>query len=81
LLCEKTGAIELVLLGLVAGWLAGRQTNSAKFKLCTGQHLTFQGVQQRDSVIIAIPMHLNQLFWVKPILRWDGILTIKYYNA
>jgi len=29
-LCEKSGAIALVLLGPMAGWLAGRQ-NSAKF--------------------------------------------------
>jgi len=38
-LCEKSGAITLVLLGLTAGWLAGRQAgwlagrqNSAKFR-------------------------------------------------
>jgi len=30
-LCEKSGAIALVLPGLTAGWLASRQ-NSAKFK-------------------------------------------------
>jgi len=30
-LCEKSEAIALVLLGLTAGWLAGRQ-NSAEFK-------------------------------------------------
>jgi len=30
-MCEKSGAIALVLPGLTAGWLAGRR-NSAKFK-------------------------------------------------
>jgi len=34
-LCEKSGTIALVLLGLMAGWLAGKlagRRNSAKFK-------------------------------------------------
>jgi len=30
-LCEKSGALVLVVLGLTAGWLAGRQ-NSAKYR-------------------------------------------------
>ena len=32
LLCEISGAVYLVLVGLMAGWLAGRQ-NLGKFKL------------------------------------------------
>jgi len=31
-LCEKSEAVALVLQGLMAGWLAGRQ-NSAKFRI------------------------------------------------
>jgi len=31
-LCEKSGAIAPVLLGLTVGWLAGTQ-NSAKFRI------------------------------------------------
>jgi len=31
-LCEKSGAITLVLQGLTAGWLEGRQNNTKKIE-------------------------------------------------
>jgi len=72
-LCEKSGAIALVLQGLMAGrqgrqagWLAGWPAdeivlNSNFFKIIYRiKYSSFCYVQQTYSIIIDIPMHFSQ---------------------
>jgi len=79
-LCEKFGAIALVLLsfmaGRLAGWLAGKPAdkivlNLEIFKIIYWmKYSTFCYVYQRYSVIIVVPMHFSGFFCVKTTLRW-----------
>ena len=95
LLCEKSGAILLVLVGLMAGWQAGRQSDEILvdfeiFKILL--QIALLGFSQRLSVITVLPMLFSQIFVkyiVKRVMKvckkWNtmffvSIPTIKYYR-
>jgi len=65
---EKSGAIALVLLDVMADRLAGRLADkivlNLKISKITYQmkYLSFRYVQQRYSVIIDVPMHFSRFF-------------------
>ena len=80
LLCEKSEAILLVLVGLTAAWqagsLAGRQAvrqNKARFeKFWNLLLIALLGILRRlrrYSVIVVLPMHSSRFFRVKHIVR------------
>ena len=79
LLCEKFRAILLVLVDLLVGRQAGRQSDEIlvdfeflKFSIDRIVRI-FMALTQRCSVIIVLPtpvaMHYSWLFWVKYIVR------------
>ena len=70
LLCEKSGAILLLLVGLTAAWQSGRlavRRNKGRFEKFL--LIAFYGVLQRYSVIVVLPMYFSHFLRVKHIVR------------
>ena len=59
LLCEKSGAIHLVLVGLMVGWQAVRRNKGRSSTDCIVRNFMafYEGTY---SVIIVLPMHFSQ---------------------
>ena len=73
LLCEKFGAILLVLVGLTAGRPAGKQSDEIREDR-NPLLIKLLGILRRlrrytCSVIVVLPMHFSWLFQVKYIVR------------